>query len=120
MLNRDGYEVLVEKEALGYSSWGDDKMKQIEPVETPEGVSYLDLHTANFIKAIRNNDATILNTPIASGSVAAINAQMGNIAYKVGQKIYWDAKAGNFRDNEAANSLIKANYQNGWELPKII
>lgn len=119
VLNRDGYEVLVEKQGTGYSSWGADKMEHIDSVETPEGVSYLDLHTANFVDAIRANNASILNTPIESGSVAAINAQMGNIAYKAGQKIYWDADKGNFEDFEAANELIKAKYHNGWMLPEV-
>jgi len=119
VLNRDGYEVLVEKEGTGYSSWGEDKMKIVAPVETAEEVSYLDLHTANFVDAIRANDSSILNTPIESGSVAAINAQMGNIAYKTGQKIYWNAEAGNFGKHKAANKLIKAKYHNGWKLPKI-
>lgn len=117
VLNRDGYELLVEREAQGYSNWGADKMKRIEPLGRPEGINYLDLHTANFVEAIRSNDASILNTPIQSGSVAAINAQMGNIAYKTGQKLYWDKTAGKFKNNDAANELIEAKYHNGWELP---
>ena len=119
VLNRDGYEVLVERVSLGYSEWGDDKMTRYDPVDRVEGVNYLQLHTENFVNAIRANDASILNTPIASGSVAAINAQMGNIAYKTGQKIYWDSAKGNFGENQAANELIKARYHNGWELPRI-
>ena len=118
-MNRQGYEVLVERESKGYSEWGDDKMERIEKVDRPEGVSYLDLHTKNFVEAIQKNDASILKTPIESGSIAAINAQMGNIAYKTGQKLYWDATAGKFIKNKAANKLIKANYQNGWKLPKL-
>ena len=94
-------------------------MDLIDKVERPEGISYLDLHTANFLEAITKNDASILNTPIDSGSIAAINAQMGNIAYKTGQKVYWDSESGSFKDNEKANSLIKAHYHNGWKLPKI-
>ena len=117
IVNRDGYEVLIEREDLGYSDWGDDKKKHYDPKERPDGVNYLQLHAENFIQSIRSNDASILNTPIESGSVAAINAQMGNIAYKTGQKLYWDADAGNFGDHVAANELIKAKYHNGWELP---
>jgi len=120
ILNRNGYELITEKESLGYSEWGKDKMPPIEAIQTPKGVSYLDLHTANFIDAIKADDASILNTPIESGSVAAINAQMGNIAYKLGQKIYWDADAGNFGTNYDANALIKGQYHNGWKLPNLM
>jgi len=61
----------------------------------------------------------MLNTHIQSGSVAAINAQMGNIAYKTGEKIYWDAAQNNFGKNQKANELIHAKYHNGWKLPKV-
>ncbi|NUQ22511.1 MAG: hypothetical protein HUU34_01045 [Saprospiraceae bacterium] len=77
------------------------------------------MHTQNFIEAIKANDISKLNTPIDSGSVAAINAQMGNIAYKTGKKIYWVEAKGNFGKNKKANKLMKANYYNGWELPSI-
>jgi hypothetical protein len=43
---------------------------------------------------------------------------MGNIAYKLGEKIYWDAEKDQFT-NGKANKLIKANYNNGWKLPKV-
>ncbi len=119
IVNRDGYEVVVEREAQGYSNWGANKMEPIEAFKIGNGPNHLDLHTQNFVAAIKANDATMLNTPIASGSVAAINAQMGNIAYKTGRKVYWDAEKGSFKNDEEANKLIKAKYNNGWEVPKI-
>lgn len=119
VLNRQGYEVIQEFQSKGYSATGDAKMESIEAVKRPEGVSYLDLHTKNFLEAIRENDISLLNTPIESGSVAAINAQMGNIAYKTGDKIYWDASTGKFKKNSKANKLIKASYNNGWKVPKV-
>jgi hypothetical protein len=50
--------------------------------------------------------------------VAAINAQMGNIAYKTGKKVYWDATKNMFTDADA-NQLMKAKYNNGWVVPKV-
>jgi hypothetical protein len=44
---------------------------------------------------------------------------MGNIAYKTGEKIYWDKDKNQFKNNKQANKLLKANYHNGWELPKV-
>jgi hypothetical protein len=64
------------------------------------------------------NDPSQLKCAIQTGSVAAINAQMGNIAYKTGKKVYWDATKNLFTDIEA-NQLIKANYHNGWKLPVV-
>jgi len=44
---------------------------------------------------------------------------MGNIAYKTGNKIYWNKERGNFGYDYKANSLITPKYNNGWKLPKI-
>ncbi|MBT1700603.1 Gfo/Idh/MocA family oxidoreductase [Fulvivirgaceae bacterium PWU4] len=119
VVDRGGYEVIVERVAKGYSGWGDPKMQPIEAYRKPDDLNYLDLHTQNFIEAVKKNDQSLLNTPIRSGSVAAINAQMGNIAYKTGSKVFWNAKAGNFGSNKEANKLIKSQYHNGWELPSV-
>jgi predicted dehydrogenase len=117
VVNRGGYEVIVEHEAQGYAATGKPKMETIEAYVKPPELNYLDLHTQNFIEAVKKNSQDVLNTPIRSGSVAAINAHMGNIAFKTGTKIYWDNKAGKFTDNAQANKLIVPEYHNGWELP---
>jgi predicted dehydrogenase len=117
VVNRQGYQVLLEKESKGYSARGEPKMEKIDEFKKPNNLNYLDLHTQNFTEAIKANDTSMLNTPIDSGSIAAINAQMGNIAYKTGDKVFWDAENGNFKKNKAANKLIKAQYNNGWKLP---
>ncbi|AEI47553.1 Gfo/Idh/MocA family protein [Runella slithyformis] len=79
---------------------------------------YLNDHTKNFIQAIKDNNPKILKCGIETGSIAAINAHMGNIAYKTGRKVYWDATTGAFKNDAEANALIKAHYHNGWQLPK--
>lgn len=118
VVDRGGYEVLIEKESKGYSETGNDKMQSIESVSREDGVSYLDLHTRNFIEAVKANDHSMLNTPIESGSLAAINAQMGNIAFRTGSKVFWDQKNGKFENNIAANKLAVSNYHNGWKMSR--
>ncbi len=120
VVNRGGYEVISEKEWLGWGREdGPGKMESVDLVEKSPGVNILDLHTQNFVAAMKANDPSMLNTHIKSGSVAAINAQMGNIAYKTGEKIYWDQNKGNFGKNKKANKLINAKYNNGWKVPKV-
>lgn len=118
VVNRQGFEVFQEKEFAGWGQEGSDKMEAIPSMQRPQDVSYLDLHTRNFVEAVKANDASLLNTPIDSGSIAAVNAQMGNIAFKTGEKIYWDSKKGNFKGSEAANRLINPTYNNGWEMSR--
>jgi predicted dehydrogenase len=119
VVDRGGYEVIPERQADGYANWGGAKMEPIETYKKPNEVSYLDLATQNFIEAVKKNDQSLLNTPIRSGSVAAINAQMGNIAYRTGSKVFWDNEKGNFKDNAAANKFIQPVYSNGWEVPVV-
>lgn len=119
IVNRQGYEVLVEHAAVDYNTKGAGKMESVEAFERPRDLNYLDLHTSNFIDAVKANDPTRLNTPIESGSVAAINAQMGNIAYKTGTKVYWDQENGRFLKNKRAKKLMRAQYHNQWKLPQI-
>ena len=112
VLNRQGWEVIPEKKAL--------EAGNIEAVpHQAREQNYLDLHTQNFIAALKANDASLLTCEIESGSVAAINAHMGNIAYKTGRKIYWDAEKGNFGEDAEANALVTAQYHNGWKMPSI-
>jgi predicted dehydrogenase len=119
VLNRDGYEVLVEHEAQGYSQSGDAKMKSIMAKKKQDGLDYLDLHTMNFVDAVRSSNPDILNTSIASGSIAAINAQMGNIAYRIGDKVFWSAEKNKFINNDKANAMIQAKYHHDWEKPVV-
>ena len=79
----------------------------------------LENHTRNFIEAVKTNDRSILKCGIETGSIAAINAHMGNIAYKTGRKLHWDQEKGEFINDKEANDLVKARYHNGWELPVV-
>jgi len=114
VVNRGGWKVIAETENVNGT-----KKEKIEAMELvkPEG-SAQRIHCQNFVEAMKSNDPTMLNCGIKTGSIAAINAHMGNVAYKLGEKIYWDAEKGQFTSGKA-NKLIKANYNNGWKLPKV-
>lgn len=116
VVSRGGYTVTPERTFEGWGEEGKPKMEAIPSEGPPEGVSTLDLHTKNFVDAIRAGDPGLLNTPIESGALAAVNAQMGNIAYRTGEKLHWDPAKGEFTDNDAANRLARADYRNGWEI----
>lgn len=114
VVNRGGWRVIPETEAR--EGQRVNKIEEV-PHARPNG-NALDLHAQGFVNAIIQNDPSKLTCGIETGSIAAINAQMGNIAYKTGKKIYWDAQKGQFTDAEA-NALMNANYHNGWKLPKV-
>ena len=114
VVNRGGWEVIPETETV-------DDLRKFKLEAVPQQFNQgdiLDLHTQNFVDAIRKNDASMLKCGIDTGSVAAINAQMGNIALRTGRKVFWDAAAGQFRNDAEANALVRARYANGYTLPK--
>ncbi len=116
VLDRNGWEVIAEEEFKG---WGKTPGKRMEdvPLQKSKG-SGLDLHTVNFIEAVKSRDASHLNAPIKVGYDAALVAHLGNVAFKTGERIYWDAAAGQFKESDA-NALLQAHYHNGWKLPAI-
>ncbi len=115
VVNRGGLELIPEE----FTEDGKRKFKMPDIPDQSRRGNYLDNHTQNFIEAIRKNDPSLAKCGPSSGSLAAINAHMGNIAYKTGQKIYWDNDSKAFKNNEEATNMVKANYHNGWKLPTI-
>jgi len=110
VLDRQGWELIPENRAKE----GKDK---IEAVSFDRGTKNgLDLHMVNFIESVKSRDASKLTAPIKVGYDAALVSHMGNVAFKTGDRIYWDEATGLFK-SEAANELITVDYQNGWKLP---
>ncbi|MCB0578010.1 MAG: Gfo/Idh/MocA family oxidoreductase [Phaeodactylibacter sp.] len=117
VVNRQGWEVIPETQ-------NEDGMKKYEVEAIPRqdigrDADYVKDHAQNFVDAIRANDPGMLKCGIETGGIAAINAQMGNIAYKTGRKIHWDDRMGLFKDDKEASALIATEYHNGWALPKL-
>ncbi len=106
VVDRNGWEVIPEG-------------KKMEPVPLQKKVDNgLDLHTYNFIEAVKAKNPSLLNAPLEIGSHIAKLSQMGNIAYRTGKKIYWNKERQQFKEAEA-NRLLAAPYHNGYKLPKI-
>ncbi len=106
VLWRGGWEVIP-----------DEKRMEAIPVQPNKG-SGLDLHTVNFIQAVKSRDLSKLTCPIQAGAHVATVCQMGNISYKTGGKVSWDPTKGKFNE-EKANALLAAKYNNGYKLPKL-
>jgi predicted dehydrogenase len=118
VVNRDGWEVIPEtkRNEDGVLMYKIDGM----PVQRKNrDLNYIAEHARNFVTSMKTNDASILKCGIETGAIAAINAHMGNVAYKTGRKVYWDAATGGFKNDAEANALMKAHYQNGWKLPSV-
>ena len=113
VLNRGGWEVIPETETVN----GIRRFKTEALPQQFNAEDILDRHTLNLVTAIRTNDASILKCGIDTGSVAAINASMGNIALLTGRKVHWDAAANQFTGDAEANAMMKARYRAPYVLP---
>lgn len=106
VLWRGGWEVIP-----------DEKRMEATPVQPNKG-SGLDLHTVNFIQAVKSRNFSALTCPIEAGANVALVCQMGNISYKTGSKVSWDTSKGKFNEDKA-NALMAAKYNNGYKVPKV-
>lgn len=106
VVDRGGWEVIPE-----------GKRMEAVPLQKSKD-NGLDMHTRNFIDVVRSRQLEALNAPVTAGAHIAIFSQMGNIAYRTGEKIYWDAQKGQF-SSSAANRLLAAEYHNGYRIPKV-
>jgi predicted dehydrogenase len=106
VLDRGGWEVIP-----------DEKRMEPIPKQLNKG-SGLDLHTKNFIDVVKSRKINDLACSIQAGAHVATVCQMGNISYKTGSKVSWDEKQNKFNENNA-NALINAKYNNGYQVPKI-
>jgi len=105
VLDRKGWEVIPEKQKI-----------EAVPVQKNVGVG-LDIHTKNWLDCVKNNTPQKLNAGINIGRDVALVAQMGNIAFRTGEKVTWNNAKQQF-GTSTANKLITPEYFNGYTLPK--
>lgn len=106
VLWRGGWEVIP-----------DEKRMEAIPYQPNKG-SGLDLHTVNFVEAVKSRKLDKLTCPIQAGAHVATVCQMGNISYRSGSKVSWDVSKGRFNEDKA-NAYLAAKYNNGYKMPKV-
>jgi len=109
VVNREGWEVIAETEG--------EKTK-MDPISLqPADPKNHEKHVKNFIDCVKTRSRPICD--IEFGRNSAVLAHMGNIAYRTGNKLIWNAEAKNFGNDSAANALIKPSYREPWKFPVI-
>lgn len=109
ILNREGWEVIEERQS---------KNKVMKPLAkaTDNG---LERHMENFVNVIKSRKMENLNCSIQAGAHVATVAQMGNIAFRSGKKLEWDAGNQKFTDNNINKEYFSKKYHNGYKLPNV-
>jgi predicted dehydrogenase len=109
VLNRAGWQVI--EEAKG-------KQKVAKPL-TKVSDNGIQNHMVNFVETIRSRKMENLHCPVQEAAHVATVAQMGNIAFRSGQKIEWDKSADRFADASINSQYWMKEYHNGYHLMQV-
>lgn len=109
ILNRGGWEVIEERQS---------KNKVLLPLQKSAD-NGLDKHWVNFIGAVKSRNAADLNCSVQAGAHVATVAQMGNIAFRSGKKLFWNKERAAFTDKSINKKYLMKEYHNGYKLPKV-
>ncbi|MCX2484058.1 Gfo/Idh/MocA family protein [Pedobacter sp. MR2016-24] len=109
ILNRGGWEVIEEKVS-------GNKVSKPFVKSSDNG---LNNHMVNFFSVVRSRKKEELNCSIQDAAHVATVAQMGNLAFRSGQKLSWDNAKHQFTDQQINDKYLLAQYHNGYSLPKV-
>lgn len=95
-----------------YKLFPQDQFQSFEPPEQtiPNSIG----HHAEWIQACKTGGTTTCNFDYSGALTEAV--LLGNVAYRVGKKIQWDAKTLTATNCPEADAFIRKDYRSGWEL----
>jgi predicted dehydrogenase len=122
MLDRSGHEIIPDKVVLPYGiklAQGDRPLRKID-LEKSDFKAKDDgghAHIQNFFDCLRSRERPAGDIEVIHRSTNTTH--LGNIAYKIGRKLTWDAESETFKNDPAANALLSRDYRKGYELPEV-
>jgi predicted dehydrogenase len=104
LLNDSGYEIITERKRANLDS------------ETRKGTGNPHAaHVRNFLDCVKSREQPVLH--LERGHHVSTLAHLGNIAYRSGRTITWDATAERVTSDPQADALVGCKYRNPWTLP---
>lgn len=114
VIDRGGWEVLSEHR----NNDEEEPIDLIRDVQTTESDGEdLVNHMKNFIDCIKTRNRPTADIAIASNT--AIVANLGNIAFRTGERLEWDHESRRILNVAEANHYLKTEYRNPWTFPEI-
>ena len=115
-LTGEGYEVY-----LGTENEPGPTMKKEDMEENAIEKADIEPHFQNFIDCMKSRRREDLNAEILEGHMSTSMMLMGNIAYRTGKKLIFDAQEQKFVDDREANKyLMREEYRSPYTMPKEI
>jgi len=104
ILNDAGWELIIEK-----------RKANLEPEKHPSSGDPRPAHVRNFLDCLKSRQQPVLNLELAH-HVSTV-AHLGNIAFRSGKKITWDADNEKIVGDRNADKLVGVRYRKPWKLP---
>ena len=104
ILDDTGYEIITEKKRANLDS------AKVRGSGDPRPA-----HVRNFLDCMASRRSPVLNLEI--GHHVSTLAHLGNIAYRTGHKIVWDAANETITGDSQADKLVGIQYRKPWRLP---
>ena len=104
ILNDEGYEIKTER-----------KMGNLDSRAAKGSGDPRPAHVRNFLDCCKSREQPVLN--LEKGHHVSTLAHLGNIAYRTGRKIVWDARAEKVVGDHQADKLVGVTYRKPWHLP---
>ncbi len=116
--DRIGFEIYPERKPLARrDGTQDQKTPTVEYRMTAKRVQSkdaTDLHTRNFIECVRSRKQPVADIEIGHRSTNI--AHLGNIAFKTGRRLTWDAAKEDFVKDVEASKLLGRQARKPWDL----
>lgn len=108
----EGTEGAMFASYTNYRLFPSDKFRGFEP--PPQTIPASIGHHAEWIAACKDGRPTTCNFQYSGNLTETV--LLGNVAYRVGRPITWDADALKSPDCPEADQYLKKEYRNGWEV----
>ncbi|HZS09616.1 MAG TPA: Gfo/Idh/MocA family oxidoreductase [Blastocatellia bacterium] len=116
--DRIGFEIYPERKAIARKDGSQDAKTQVEGYRMEgkrvQSKDATGLHVANFIECVRSRKLPAGDIEI--GHRSTIIPHLGNIAYKTGKKLTWDAAREDFVGEPEASKLLGRKARKPWDL----
>jgi hypothetical protein len=103
MMDDSGWEVIPEK-----------RKASLEPEKHKSSGNPRPAHVRNFLDCVKSRKQPVLN--VERGHYVSTVAHLGNIAFRTGQKITWDAQAERVIGSPQGEDLVRVQYRAPWKL----
>jgi predicted dehydrogenase len=104
IVNDSGWEVIPEH-----------RKASLEPLKKPGSPDPRPAHVRNFLDCVKSRQTPVLDVELGH-QVTAI-AHLGNIAFRSGHKLNWDAVNEHVLNDPAADAMVGTPYRAPWKLP---